>query len=209
MIKIVPAILAFTKDDFYNSLQKIEGKVSEIQIDITQKDFAHNASVDIREINISKDIKVGFHFMTNTLPDLNFLDKFNVDNIIVHLESGLCSGNLRDKVPHAIKLGIAINPQTSVAELDKLTFDFDFIQLMGVNPGLQGQKFQIEILKKINSLKTKYPNKHIWLDGGVNDQTIKIISEVDVLVVGSYLLSGDDIINRINILMNNYGKNNS
>ena len=89
------------------------------------------------------------------------------------------------------KVGIALNPATSVSALDNIIQDIDLVLLMSVNPGFGGQKFIPSTLKKIQDVKAMIDlqDKLIYLevDGGINLDTIASVSEAgaNVFVAGS------------------------
>ena len=96
------------------------------------------------------------------------------------------------------KVGIALNPATSVSVLDNIIQDIDLVLLMSVNPGFGGQKFIPSTLKKIQDVKAMIDlqDKLIYLevDGGINLDTIASISEAgaNVFVAGSAIFGSSD-----------------
>ena len=96
------------------------------------------------------------------------------------------------------KVGIALNPATSVSVLDNIIQDIDLVLLMSVNPGFGGQKFIPSTLKKIQDVKAMIDlqDKLIYLevDGGINLDTIASVSEAGayVFVAGSAIFGSPD-----------------
>ncbi|MDC3271400.1 ribulose-phosphate 3-epimerase [Gammaproteobacteria bacterium] len=96
------------------------------------------------------------------------------------------------------KVGIALNPATSVSVLDNIIQDIDLVLLMSVNPGFGGQKFIPSTLKKIQDVKAiiDQQNKdiHLEVDGGINLDTIASVSEAgaNVFVAGSAIFGSSD-----------------
>jgi ribulose-phosphate 3-epimerase len=105
-----------------------------------------------------------------------------------------------------MKAGVALNPHTPVNLLEDVINDLDLVLIMSVNPGFGGQKFiphAVEKVKKLKELITKNnANTLIEVDGGVNDQTGKLLADAgaDALVAGSYVFKSDDINVPINLL---------
>ena len=65
---------------------------------------------------------------------------------------------------------------------------------MSVYPGKGGQKFLKETAKRLDEL-LKYKNKNefeIYIDGGINDETIKLVSKADGVVSGSFVCNNVD-----------------
>jgi len=67
------------------------------------------------------------------------------------------------------------------------------VLLMSVNPGFGGQKFISSVIKKAKKLKKlineRNPDCLIEVDGGVNDENVKLLKEagVDIVVAGSFV----------------------
>ena len=68
---------------------------------------------------------------------------------------------------------------------------------MSVEPGFGGQKFMVDSLDKISTLRKMLKENnleaHIEVDGGINEETGKLVKEAgaDVLVAGSYIFKND------------------
>ena len=64
---------------------------------------------------------------------------------------------------------------------------------MTVNPGFGGQKFIPEMVQKIKDLREIDKNIDIEVDGGINNETAKLVKEAgaNILVAGSYIFSGN------------------
>jgi ribulose-phosphate 3-epimerase len=96
------------------------------------------------------------------------------------------------------KVGIALNPATSVSALDNIIQDIDLVLLMSVNPGFGGQKFIPSTLKKIQDVKAMIDQQnkdiHLEVDGGINLDTIASVSDAgaNVFVAGSAIFGSSD-----------------
>ena len=94
-----------------------------------------------------------------------------------------------------IKVGLAINPDTDLEEIYPYLEIVDLILVMSVIPGKGGQKFMTDTICKMQELKEIEPSYNfvIEVDGGVNDETIKYISNyADIVVSGSYITNSND-----------------
>lgn len=89
------------------------------------------------------------------------------------------------------KAGIALNPSTSLHELDYLLEKVDMVLLMTVNPGFGNQKYIPYCTGKIRELREWIQKRglltDIEVDGGINDTTIDAVLEAgaNILVAGS------------------------
>jgi ribulose-phosphate 3-epimerase len=93
------------------------------------------------------------------------------------------------------KIGICLDlptPCNSVSE--KIVDAADFILLMTVHMGRGRQKYADEGTEKIAYFSRRYPEKPIWVDGGINIQTAHIAEKAGAkaVVVGSYITLSND-----------------
>lgn len=70
----------------------------------------------------------------------------------------------------------------------------DFILLMTVHMGRGRQKYVDEGTEKIAYFYQRYPDKPIWVDGGINIQTARVAEKAGAkaVVVGSYITLSND-----------------
>jgi len=96
------------------------------------------------------------------------------------------------------KAGVALNPATPLSSIQWVVDQLDFVLIMSVNPGFGGQKFIRSSIEKISSLKRLLKENHsnaiIQVDGGVNADTIKEISDAGAtsFVAGSAIFNTKD-----------------
>src|SRR5690606_8599749 len=96
------------------------------------------------------------------------------------------------------KAGVAINPHTSVSQLEYILPDVDVVNVMSVNPGYGGQKlidFTYQKVRELRSLIERTGSKAlIEIDGGVNMENAKPLLEAgaSVLVAGQFVFAASD-----------------
>ena len=137
------------------------------------------------------------HIMSrNPLPLLHY---FTIaDYVTVHAEANDAGECLKEISKMGIKPGIALNPETPVEVVFPYLDKVSLILVMGVTPGLGGQKFLPQVLPKIAKMRQKLHAvkgrvcPELAVDGGLNNETIPQIREAgaDVLISGSHLFSG-------------------
>ena len=99
---------------------------------------------------------------------------------------------------HGCKVGIAINPDTSLSVLEDIIQDIDLILLMSVYPGFGGQKFIETTIDKIQDAKklieAQSHNIFLEVDGGINQETIGKVAAAgaNVFVAGSAIFGSAD-----------------
>ncbi|WDI78721.1 ribulose-phosphate 3-epimerase [Candidatus Purcelliella pentastirinorum] len=139
------------------------------------------------------NVPIDVHIMAKPVDNLikQFIE-IGVDYISFHPET---SKNIYNTIQiikkNGCKVGIAINPYTSLNCLNYIINEIDMILIMSVNPGLEGQKFIPFILNKlydVNKLIKK--NDHdilLEVDGGIKINNICKIAKtgVDIFVFGT------------------------
>ncbi|MEK7067066.1 MAG: hypothetical protein AAB949_01675 [Patescibacteria group bacterium] len=206
---IIPAIIAKDFEELKTKLNQVEGLVSWAQIDVMDGVFVPpktwDNSADLE--NISTAINLEAHLMVSH-PE-NIIDKWinsPVKRILLHYESTDSETivSLLKKITDAGKsAGIALKLETPLWVFDFLIdsllatrYSLPSIQLMAISEiGYQGHPFEEKTLERIKTLREKYPDVIISIDGGVNlENASKIISAgADNLVVGSAIFKSDNI----------------
>ncbi|QGS52234.1 ribulose-phosphate 3-epimerase [Spiroplasma tabanidicola] len=156
--------------------------------DITSKyDFKIDIHLMVQVLNISVEEYLK-PFINNKIKQLTFhFESLNKEQVVEFIS--FCKKN-------NIAASLAVNPDTSLSYLDEYLNDLDNILVMSVFPGFGGQKFIEKTYEKIKALKNlkleKKLNFRIQVDGGVNEQTFKLVQEAgaEMIVAGSYLVGG-------------------
>lgn len=97
-----------------------------------------------------------------------------------------------------MKVGVALNPHTSIELLRPLIQELDLVLIMSVNPGFGGQKFIGSSIKKVRDLAKMIDEESaktvIEVDGGVNIETGKLLAEAgaNALVAGSFVFNSSN-----------------
>lgn len=95
-----------------------------------------------------------------------------------------------------IELGLALNPDTPIETILPYIPKIDFVQCMGIAKiGYQGQPFDERVLAQIHTLRLKFPDMPISVDGGVNLDTAHDLKGAGAtrLVSGSTIFKADDV----------------
>ena len=104
--------------------------------------------------------------------------------------------NLRRK---GARVGVALNPGTSLEVLDYIIEDIDVILVMSVNPGFMGQELVPQTIGKIEKIRERIDEMKldikISVDGNVSYENIPnmVAAGADILVGGSSGLFRNDI----------------
>ena len=195
------------KSEIINKLNNID--IDYIHLDVMDGKFVPPKTLSIEEIiNLSKlsNNKMDIHLMVNnpikyieSIKDLN-----NIEYITVHEELDRDIKEILTKIrSYGIKAGLSIKPNTSIDKLLPYLDYIDLILIMTVEPGYGGQSFIEESIDKVKKVKQLISDRNIKIevDGGINNNTIKLVDSADIAVVGTYITNSDNIIERINSLL--------
>jgi pentose-5-phosphate-3-epimerase len=218
-MQICPSMPEPTMDSLAATINRLSPFYNYFQIDIGDGIYVNNRTVQIEEIikNLNKFNKLDtlhfdFHLMVkdyiSDINKLNELKKFiNIKNIFIHL-SAIENFKLKISNLSSLPIGLTLNPQDQVDDLARHynLNNIPTIQIMSVIPGVQGNPFLPDTLKKIEQIRVLGYRNEIFLDGAVNDKTLPFINEQkfkpDVVCPGSFLTKAKDIKKNVEYLKN-------
>ncbi len=197
-IKIAPSILSADKSKLQKEVEDIESYSDLLHVDIMDGNFVPPTTFKPEEIkNIKSTIPKDVHLMVVD-PEKSFIDDYaeaGAAIITIHAEACKDIPKTIDKIKNlGIKVGLSINPPTSLDLLLPFIDQVDIVLIMSVNPGYAGQKFIPDVLNKIKELRKLKPNLDIEIDGGINKDTIKqaVDAGANVIVAGSAIFDKKD-----------------
>ena len=201
---IAPSILSADFTKLGQELINIEKAGADwVHIDVMDGQFVPNITygpIIVDACSKASNLILDVHLMIET-PDSIIPEfvKAGANYISVHQEA--CTHlhrSLQLIKSFNIKAGVALNPATPVSSIEWVIDELDFILIMSVNPGFGGQKFIKSSIDKIRELsgllKKKNSNAIIQVDGGINLETIKLVSDAGAtsFVAGSAIFNTDD-----------------
>jgi ribulose-phosphate 3-epimerase len=201
---IAPSILSADFTRLGEELIAVEKAGADwIHIDVMDGQFVPNITYGPIIVEACKKVStlaLDVHLMIET-PDLIIPEfaKAGADYISVHAEA--CPHlhrSLQLIKSLGVKAGVALNPATPLSSIEWIVDQLDFVLIMSVNPGFGGQKFIDSSVDKIKNLsqllKSKNSDAIIQVDGGVNNDTMNLVSTAGAtsFVAGSAIFNTDD-----------------
>lgn len=209
MILVSPSILSADFANLQRDIKRVEPYVSWLHIDVMDGHFVPNISIGVPVVKSIRKITNLFldtHLMIEN--PIKYVDAFSdagSDLITFHYEA------TKDKTIETIekiksrnvKVGLSIKPKTNPDEIKDYINLVDLVLVMTVEPGFGGQKFMDDCANKIKEIRKINSDVIIQVDGGINDKTAKICTDLGAnsLVAGNYIYSADNIEQAINKLL--------
>jgi len=207
-MEIIPAIMPKDLDNLKSKVSLVLDRVDTVQLDLMDgnfvpektfpffpKDQAVIKNIIAGEVGLPHWDQIDFEFdLMIKNPETYFADfvALGPKRIIFHYESLKDPidflSNIDPYIKENIEIGLAFLNDTKLEEIFDLIEQVSFIQVMGIAKiGFQGQPFDERVIERIKTLKNKFPNLIISVDGSVNKETILKLKKVGVdrFVIGS------------------------
>ena len=201
---IAPSILSADFSKLGDEIKSVEAAGADwIHVDVMDGHFVPNITIGplvVEAVKRATSLPVDVHLMIEN-PDRYIKDfaKAGADLISVQVEAcGHLNRTIQMIKEFDRRAGVVLNPSTPLSSLEWIMEEVDYIMIMSVNPGFGGQKFISNSLDRVRALRKMIRDRGlatlIEIDGGVNEKTIKNISDagVDVFVAGSAIFKSPD-----------------
>ena len=164
-----------------------KSQVDFLHVDIMDGSFVPNLTFGIDTVNhikASTKLPLDIHLLVDKpsliIRSLNFSEN---DFITIHAE---CSERIMENVAYikqkGAKFGLALNPDTTVDEIQKYLPYIDLINIMLIVPGFAGSTIIHGIMDKVAETRKFLDSRHyenilIEVDGSVSPERAKILKE--------------------------------
>jgi ribulose-phosphate 3-epimerase len=201
---IAPSILSADFSKLGDEIKSVEAAGADwIHVDVMDGHFVPNITIGplvVEAVKRVTSLPVDVHLMIEN-PDRYIKDfaKAGADLISVQVEACVHLNRTIQMIKEFDRrAGVVLNPSTPLSSLEWIMEEVDYIMIMSVNPGFGGQKFISNSLDRVRALRKMIRDRGlatlIEIDGGVNEKTIKNISDagVNVFVAGSAIFKSPD-----------------
>ena len=213
-VLVAPSILSASPLFFGRDIEAVEKAGADWHhVDVMDGHFVPNLTFGpplIKELKKVSKIPLDVHIMVSNPDDvaMSYIDA-GADLLVFHIEAAKNAKNLINAIrAKGVKVGVALNPATSIESVYEVAPLLDVIMLMSVNPGFGGQSFIENTVARVKALHDWLVAKQldhkvrIEVDGGINEETGRRVVEAgaSILVAGTFVYKSADQKHAINIL---------
>lgn len=184
------------------TIANIEASTADyIHVDLMDGGFVPTKNFTVKEVlNLLKyhEKPLDIHLMTfDPIIYVRDLAKLKPEYLTFHIEATKDIVKTIEEIKkYNIKVGLALKPETDILELMPYLDFIDLILIMSVTPGAGGQEFILTSKNRLKELiKIRDENNYnfkIAMDGGINADTIKLVTDLDIAVSGSYICKSEN-----------------
>jgi ribulose-phosphate 3-epimerase len=190
-MKISPSIMCADLMNVESAVRGIEaGGAASIHVDIMDGRFVPGFTFGadfVRQLGARTGLPLDIHLMSATPADhIGQYLALSIDSLIVHVEAeGETADILAEIRSKGRRAGIALNPDTPIAKVEKFLPQVDIALVMTVHPGFIGQAQSAPCVLKASNLVERlgalgYGHVEVVGDGGVKPENIRGLVDAGV-----------------------------
>lgn len=197
MMKVAPSILAADMLNMERDVQRmVDAGTDWLHVDIMDAHFVPNLSYSPALVKALHDrfpaLPLDVHLMMdNPEKYIGVFCDAGASVLTIHAEiGGDVAGMLREIRARGVLAGLSVKPGTPAEAIRHLLPLTDMVLVMTVEPGFGGQKFNDDMLGKLDDLRQMGYKGLLEADGGVSMKNIRTLREhgLDVAVMGTAML---------------------
>lgn len=197
---LCPSLMCADYGNLHDQVEQLDrAGVDIFHCDVMDGSFVPNFAMgleDIKAVRTATAKPVDVHLMVeNPSEKVDLFADAGVDIIYIHPESErYVVKTLAAIKAHGLAAGIAVNPDTSIAQIEEILNLCDYVMVMTVNPGFAGQKFiefTADKVRRLAALKERYGFR-IMIDGACSPERVRELSDAgaDGFILGTSALFG-------------------
>mgnify|MGYP000907622504 CR=1 FL=1 len=199
MCKIAPSILAADTMHMGDAAQAmVRSGCDYVHFDVMDGVFVPNISFGpslLRDMKAEVALYFDVHLMLiDPLPYVDVFAKNGAGGITVHAEANNFIPSLARIRSLGLRVGASIKPGTPAETLRNVLHELDLVLVMTVEPGFGGQKLNVDMLAKIQTLRQMGFEGEIEVDGGItmDNAPALVKAGADTLVMGTTFFTSED-----------------
>lgn len=218
MSKVSVSVLSVDKENAVSIFYNLEtAKVDYFHIDVMDGKFVEKNNLELMKdyamtishiSNIGLDVHLMVQDVEKIVDDYISLEPQIITFHYEALEEKSRIMNLIQEIKqNGIKVGISVNPETSIEAIKEFLPYIHQVLVMTVVPGKGGQKLISGTLEKIKDLKKYFIENDIThidieADGGIKAENVASVIDAgaDILVSGSYIINSENYKESVNNL---------
>lgn len=198
---ILPSLLACDFAQLEREIREVEAVgVPALHLDVMDGHFVPNLSIGVpivEAVRRTTDLPLDVHLMiSEPARYIEAFRKAGADSLTIHVEPISDPRPVLDQIRALGALaGLALNPPTPLAKIERSLPHCDLVLVMSVMPGFGGQKFENEALSKLRTLSGRDDcDVLLEVDGGVDLETVGPCAEAgaEMFVAGTAIFKHGD-----------------
>jgi len=192
-MKISASIYSDKSNDLATTIENL----NQAHVELLHVDCNDDLSVfeDIKQIRQITNLPVDLHIITDDAGKYTqLLSEVPVEYVTFQYED-LIEKDFKLPAGFNGKVGLSVTSETSIDVFKEFEDIADFILIMATIPGQSGGVFDKQNFQKVRNFQSRWPNKRVHVDGGVNAEVSFILRNMGVYasVSGSYLFKANTI----------------